>query len=124
MTILNTFPTEITTGTAYYFTWSIACWIGVVIVAIIMALAVIVIKEGLESGEGLVILLSITLIALAAVILFVLILPHEVTTTVNTYEVVMDETVSFNEIIDKYNFIEKRGDIYVLQDKLPEGEND
>ena len=52
-----------------------------------------------------------------------LILPHEVTTTINTYEVTMDETVSFNEVMDKYNFIEKRGDIYVLQDKLPEGEN-
>jgi len=124
MTILNTFPTEITTGTAYYFTWSIACWIGVVIVAIIIGLAVIAIKEGFEYSEGLVILLGITLITLAAVILFALILPHEVTTTVNTYEVVMDETVSFNEIIDKYNFIEKRGDIYVLQDKLPEGEKE
>jgi len=124
MTILNTFPTEITTGTAYYFTWSIACWIGVVIVAIIIALAVIVIKESIEYSEGLVLFFGITLITLAAVILFALILPHEVTTTVNTYEVVMDETVSFNEIIDKYNFIEKRGDIYVLQDKLPEGENE
>ena len=124
MTILNTFPTEITTGTAYYFTWSIACWIGVVIVAIIIGLAVIAIKEGFEYSEGLVILLGITLITLAAVILFALILPHEITTTINTYEVVMDETVSFNEIIDKYNFIEKRGDIYVLQDKLPEGENE
>ena len=124
MTILNTFPTEITTGTAYYFTWSIACWIGVVIVAIIIALAVIALKEGFEYSEGLVLLLGITLITLAAVILFALILPHEVTTTINTYEVVMDETVSFNEIIDKYNFIEKRGDIYVLQDKLPEGENE
>jgi hypothetical protein len=124
MTILNTFPTEITTGTAYYFTWSIACWIGVVIVAIIIGLAVIAIKEGFEYSEGLVILLGITLITLAAVILFALILPHEITTTINTYEVVIDETVSFNEIIDKYNFIEKRGDIYVLQDKLPEGENE
>ena len=124
MTILNTFPTEITTGTAYYFTWSIACWIGVITVAIIIALAVIAIKESIEYSEGLVLFLGITLIAFAAVILFALILPHEVTTTVNTYEVVMDETVSFNEIIDKYNFIEKRGDIYVLQDKLPEGENE
>lgn len=124
MTILNTFPTEIITGTAYYFTWSIACWIGVIIVAIIIALAVIALKEGFEYSEGLVLLLGITLITLAAVILFALILPHEITTTINTYEVVMDETVSFNEVIDKYNFIKKRGDIYVLQDKLPEGENE
>lgn len=124
MTILNTFPTEIATGTAYYFTWSIACWIGVVIVAIIIALAVVVIEEGFKYSEGLVLLLGATLVALAAVILFALILPHEVTTTINTYEVTIDETVSFNEIIDKYNFIEKRGDIYVLQDKFPEGESE
>ena len=124
MTILNTFPTEIVTGTAFYFTWSIACWIGVVIVAIIITLAVIVIKESFESGEGLGLLFGIALIVLAVVILFMLILPHEITTTINTYEVTMDETVSFNEVMNKYNFIEKRGDIYVLQDKLPEGENE
>jgi len=124
MTILNTFPTEITTGTSFYFTWSIGCWIGVIIVAIIITLAVIVIKESIEYSEGLGLFFGIALITLAAVILFVLILPHEVTTTVNTYEVTMNETVSFNEVMDKYNFIEKRGDIYVLQDKLPEGENE
>lgn len=124
MTILNTFPTEITTGTAYYFTWSIACWIGILIVAIIVALAVVTIKDGIKYSEGADLLLGIVLIALAAVVLFLLILPHEVTTTINTYEVTIDETISFNEVMDKYNFIEKRGDIYVLQDKLPEGENE
>jgi len=124
MTILNTFPTKIVTGTAYYFSWSIACWIGVVIVAIIIALAVICIKEGIKYSEGADLILGIVLIALAAVVLFMLILPHEVTTTINTYEVTMDETISFNEVMDKYNFIEKRGDIYVLQDKLPKGENE
>ena len=124
MTILNTFPTEIITGTAYYFTWSIQCWIGILIVAIIVALAVVAIKEGIQSSEGAEIILGIFLIILAAIVLFMLILPHEVTTTINTYEVMMDETVGFNEIIDKYNFIEKRGDIYVLQDKLSEGENE
>ena len=102
MTILNTFPTEI----------------------VIITLAVIVIKESFESGEGLGLLFGIALIVLAVVILFMLILPHEITTTINTYEVTMDETVSFNEVMNKYNFIEKRGDIYVLQDKLPEGENE
>lgn len=124
MTILNTFPTEIATGTAYYFTWSIKCWIGVLIVAIIVALAVVAIKESFKSDEGLELLLGIVLIALAITVLFTLILPHEVTTTINTYEVMIDETVSFNEVMDKYNFIEKRGNIYVLQDKLPEGENE
>lgn len=124
MTILNTFSTEIITGTAYYFTWSIQCWIGILIVVIIVALAVIAIKEGIQSSDGAELILGIFLIILAAVVLFMLILPHEVTTTINTYEVTIDETVSFNEVMNKYNFIEKRGDIYVLQDKLPEGENE
>lgn len=122
MTILNTFPTEIITGIAYYFTWLIDCWIGILIVAIIVTLAVVAIKEGIKSSDGAEIILGIFLITLAAVVLFMLILPHEITTTINTYEVMIDETVGFNEIINKYNFIEKRGDIYVLQDKLPEGE--
>lgn len=38
----------------------------------------------------------------------------------NKYEVILDDSVSANEIYDKYEVIERRGDIWVLQDK--EGE--
>ena len=33
------------------------------------------------------------------------------------YEVTIDENVSFTELNSKYNIIEQRGDIYVLEDK-------
>ena len=44
----------------------------------------------------------------------------EVPTDRNKYEVKLDETIDINEFYDKYEVIERRGDIWVLQDK--EGE--
>lgn len=41
-------------------------------------------------------------------------------TGINQYEVLIDESVNFQEVYDKYEVIERRGDIWVLQDK--EGE--
>lgn len=41
-------------------------------------------------------------------------------TGIAQYEVLIDESVNFQEVYDKYEVIERRGDIWVLQDK--EGE--
>lgn len=41
-------------------------------------------------------------------------------TGITQYEVLIDESVNFQEVYDKYEVIERRGDIWVLQDK--EGE--
>ena len=36
---------------------------------------------------------------------------------VSQYEVLLDETIPFHEIYDKYDIIEQRGQIFVLRDK-------
>lgn len=41
-------------------------------------------------------------------------------TGITQYEVLIDESVNFQEVYDKYEVIERRGDIWVLQNK--EGE--
>lgn len=41
-------------------------------------------------------------------------------TGIAQYEVLIDETVNFQEVYDKYEVIEHRGDIWVLQDKESE----
>lgn len=35
----------------------------------------------------------------------------------NQYECIIDDSVSINEVYDNYNVIERRGDIWVLEDK-------
>ena len=58
---------------------------------------------------------------LSAIALFVVIgVSPKVPTDRNKYEVKLDETIDINEFYDKYEVIERRGDIWVLQDK--EGE--
>ena len=122
MTILNTTTTDIITGKEYYFTWSIGCWIGIILtVACVIGFALVLI-EAIKEEEVLIGVGAFLVLALGAAILFGLVLPHDVTTSINQYEVTVNDTISFKEITSKYDFIEQRGDIYVLREKLPEGE--
>ena len=121
MTILNTIPIDIVTGKVNYFSWSIGCWIGIILtIACVIGFAICVINAITEE-EIVIFLFGLLALALGAVILFGMVLPHNVTTTVNQYEVTINENISFKEIMDKYDFIEQRGEIYVLREKLPEG---
>lgn len=38
----------------------------------------------------------------------------------NTYSVTIADDVSFREVVDNYNLISRDGEIFVLQDKIPE----
>lgn len=59
---------------------------------------------------------TLCVVVLLAVVAF----SPEVPTGRYRYEVKLDETIDINEFYDKYEVIERRGDIWVLQDK--EGE--
>lgn len=54
------------------------------------------------------------------VLLAVVGLSPEIPTGRNKYEVKLDETININEFYDKYEVIERRGEIWVLQDKESE----
>ena len=121
MTILNTTTVDIVTGTANYFSWSVGCWFGVILtIACVIGFTYCVI-ETIKEKEITFLGLGILCLAVGAVILSEAVLPHNVTTTVNQYEITINETIPFKEVMDKYDFIEQRGDIYVLREKLPEG---
>ena len=121
MTILNTIPTDIITGKVNYFSWSIGCWVGIIItIACVIGFAISVI-QAIKEEEIVFFLLGLLALAIGAVILFGAVLPHNVTTTINQYEVIINEDVTFKEVMNKYDFIEQRGEIYVLREKLPEG---
>ena len=121
MTILNTTTVDIVTGIEDYFSWSIGCWVGIILtIACVVGFALCVINA-IKEEEILIILLGFLILGIGAAILFGAVLPHNVITTVNQYEVTVNENITFKEIMDKYNFIEQRGDIYVLREKFPEG---
>ncbi len=123
MTILNTTTVDIITGKANYFSWSIGCWVGIIVtLACVIGFAICIINA-IKEKDIIFVLLGVLALCIGAVILFGAVLPHNVTTTVNQYEVTINEDITFKEIMDKYNFIEQRGDIYVLREKLPKGEN-
>lgn len=122
MTILNTTTVDIVTGKANYFSWSIGCWVGIIVtLACVIGFAICIINA-IKEEDIIFVLLGVLALCIGAVILFGAVLPHNVTTTVNQYEVTINEDITFKEIMDKYNFIEQRGDIYVLREKLSKGE--
>ena len=121
MTILNTTTVDIVTGRANYFSWSIGCWIGIVLtIACVIGFAYFIIVA-IKEKDITIIFFSLIALGVGALILFVGVLPHNVTTTINQYEITINDTIPFKEVMDKYDFIEQRGDIYVLREKLPEG---
>ena len=121
MTILNTTTVDLVTGRVDYFSWSIGCWIGIIFtIACVVGFAICVI-QAIKEEEIMFFLLGLVALAIGAVILFGAVLPHNVTTTVNQYEATINENITFKEIMNEYDFIEQRGDIYVLREKLPEG---
>lgn len=120
MTILNTTTVNIITGKANYFSWSVGCWIGIILtIACVIGFAICVI-DAIKEKDITFILFGLLALCIGAVILFGAVLPHNVTTTINQYEATINKDITFQEIINKYDFIEQRGDIYVLREKLPE----
>lgn len=59
------------------------------------------------------------IISLVSLLVFMIcgILDATIKTDGYRYECIIDDSVSYNEIVENYNIIERRGDIWVLEDK-------
>ena len=56
---------------------------------------------------------------ITAFILFIICIPIDIATQVpdyNTYEVILDDSVSMNEFMNTYEVLEQRGQIYVVKE--------
>ena len=61
---------------------------------------------------------TISLLAMIAIYIIVITSKsHRRTNERNQYECIIDDSVSINEVYENYNVIERRGDIWVLEDK-------
>lgn len=73
----------------------------------------------LTSNDNRVIIFGIiSLVAMIAMpIIVITSKSHWRTNDRNQYECIIDDSVSINEVYENYNVIERRGDIWVLEDK-------
>ena len=71
-----------------------------------------------SNDKGVIIFGTISLLAMIAMpIIIGTSKSHWRTNERNQYECIIDDSVSINEVYEKYNVIERRGDIWVLEDK-------
>ena len=74
-----------------------------------------------SNDSGVVIFGTISLLAMIAIpIIVITSKSHWRTNERNQYECIIDDSVSINEVYEKYNVIERRGKIWVLEDKIDE----
>ena len=76
----------------------------------------------LTSNDNKVIIFGIiSLLAIIATpIIIIASKTHWRTNERNQYECIIDDSVSINEVYEKYNVIERRGKIWILEDKIDE----
>ena len=71
-----------------------------------------------SNDSGVIIFGTISLLAMIAMpIIMGTSKSHWRTNERNQYECIIDDSVSINEVYENYNVIERRGDIWVLEDK-------
>lgn len=100
------------------FTWKFV--VALIITAFVIVCAVFVLKYNkkhlnlyLDSDSFALIIISIFGIAITILMLF----NGKVVDTYPTYEVCFDETVNMVEFLDKYDILEQREDIIVVQER-------
>lgn len=74
-----------------------------------------------SNDSGVIIFGTISLLAMIAMpIIIGTSKSHWRTNQRNQYECIIDDSVSINEVYENYNVIERRGEIWVLEDKIDE----
>ena len=74
-----------------------------------------------SNDKGVIIFGTISLLAMIAMpIIIGTSKSHWRTNERNQYECIIDDSVSINEVYENYNVIERRGEIWVLEDKIDE----
>ena len=116
MTILNQTVELIQEGYTWGFNLSFSSIFLLIIGIGMIALGVFIIPDNDKNIIGVIVVLII-LLSIGVGSLVSAFHTKPVYKEVSQYEVLLDETVPFHEIYDKYDIIEQRGQIFVLRDK-------
>lgn len=120
MTILNQTVELIQEGYTWGFNLSFSSIFLLIIGIGMIALGVFIIPDNDKNIIGVIVVLII-LLSIGVGSLVSAFHTKPVYKEVSQYEVLLDETVPFHEIYDKYDIIEQRGQIFVLRDKEQNG---
>lgn len=97
-----------------------ARWVLPTVLALgfICIVSLVLMLNSKDTGAGVIIFGIISLLAMIAMpIIIGTSKSHWRTNQRNQYECIIDDGVSINEVYENYNVIERRGDIWVLEDK-------
>lgn len=90
----------------------------VLALGLICIVALVLMLNSNDTGAAVIIFGIISLLAMIAMpIIIGTSKSHWRTNERNQYECIIDDSVSINEVYENYNVIERRGDIWVLEDK-------
>ena len=120
MTILNQTVELIQEGYTWGFNLSFSSIFLLIIGIGMIVLGVFIIPDNDKNIIGVIVVLII-LLSIGVGSLVSAFHTKPVYKEVSQYEVLLDETVPFHEIYDKYDIIEQRGQIFVLRDKEQNG---
>lgn len=90
-------------------------WVDITLVALVILGIIVATISLIKDWPAIVCKCSILITVVALVAWLGLI--NTVKTGEYRYECTIDDAVPYNEIVDNYNVIEQRGDIWVLEDK-------
>lgn len=95
-----------------------AQWVVPTVLAIGVVCVVALVLMLNSTDKGVIIFGTISLLAMISTpIIIIASKTHWRTNERNQYECIIDDSVSINEVYENYNVIERRGDIWVLEDK-------
>ena len=98
-----------------------ADWVSFTVLALGVICIVAFILTLTSNDNRVIIFGIISLLAMIAMpIIVITSKTHWRTNERNQYECIIDDSVSINEVYEKYNVIERRGKIWILEDKIDE----
>ena len=98
-----------------------ADWVSFTVLALGVICIVAFILTLTSNDNRVIIFGIISLLAIIAMpIIVITSKSHWRTNERNQYECIIDDSVSINEVYEKYNVIEQRGKIWILEDKIDE----
>ena len=98
-----------------------ADWVSFTVLALGVICIVAFILTLTSNDNRVIIFGIISLLAIIATpIIIIASKTHWRTNERNQYECIIDDSVSINEVYEKYNVIEQRGKIWILEDKIDE----
>lgn len=99
-----------------------ADWVSFIALALgVICITAFILMLTSNDGTGVIIFGIISLVAMIATpIIIIASKTHWRTNERNQYECIINDSVSINEVYEKYNVIDRRGKIWILEDKIDE----